>query len=200
MFTKNIALTVLALTGFAAFTSISTLAVFTDQDTVTGNLFATGTINLTTDKSSALVTMPSGMMPGDSTTGALVVANASGSSALRYSITGTATNADTKVLKDALVLTVKTIDVTTPGTPCDDFDGTQIYAGDLDNDSPNTSTPGKLVGDPAQGAQTGDRALAVDGSETLCFRVALPLAASDSVKSATTTGTFTFDSEQTVNN
>jgi len=102
--------------------------------------------------------------------------------------------ADGKALKDQLVLTVKTIDVTTPGTPCDNFDGTQLYTGDLD------STAGKLVGDNTQGSQAGDRSLNAAANEILCFRAALPLATANAFQAATTTATFTFDSEQTANN
>jgi hypothetical protein len=127
-------------------------------------------------------------------TNSLVIANAAGSAALRYAISATATNSDGKGLKDQLTLVIKTVDVTTPGTPCDNFDGTQLYSGDLD------STAGKLVGDSAQGAQAGDRNLAVGVSETLCFRATLPTTTGNASKSATTTATFTFDAEQTANN
>ena len=78
--------------------------------------------------------------------------------------------------------------------PCDNFDGTQLYSGDLD------STAGKLVGDNTQGAQAGDRALAASGSETLCFRASLASSTGNAYQGATTTATFTFDSEQTANN
>ena len=91
-------------------------------------------------------------------------------------------------------MTIKTIDVTTPGTPCDDFDGTQLYTGDMD------STAGQLVGDSTSGADTGDRVLAASASETLCFRAELPLSTGNSFQGATTTATFNFVSEQTANN
>jgi hypothetical protein len=42
--------------------------------------------------------------------------------------------------------------------------------------------------------------MAVNTSETLCFRVNLPLATGNGFQSATTTATFTFDAEQTANN
>ena len=83
--------------------------------------------------------------------------------------------------------------MTTPGAPCDDFDGTQLYTGDLD------STAGLLVGDATQGAHAGDRVLVASTNETLCFRVELLLAATGP-EGASTPATFTFDAEQTVNN
>ena len=168
------------------------LAVFTDSVSVAGNSFSTGTVDLTATPASAVITF-SGMAPGDSITDDLVVANA-GTLALRYAISSSATNADAKGLKDQLTLTIKTIDVTTPATPCDNFDGTQLYSGDMD------STAGKLVGDNAQGAQSGDRVLAASSSETLCFRALLPTSTGNAFQGAATTVTFTFDAEQTANN
>lgn len=169
-----------------------TLAVFTDQDTVGANTFTAATIGLTTSPTTALITY-SNMQPGDSVTNSITVTN-SGNVQLRYAISSSATNADAKALKDQLVLTVKTVDVTTPGTPCNDFDGTQLYSGDLD------STAGKLVGDSTQGSQAGDRSLNASNNEILCFRASLPLATGNTFQGATTTATFTFDSEQTANN
>ena len=168
------------------------LALFTDTASVGSNTFTTGTVDLTTSPTTALVTF-SNMAPGDTTTQSLVVNNA-GTLAYRYAISSTATNTDAKGLKDQLVLTIKTIDVTTPATPCDNFDGTQLYTGDTD------STAGKLVGDNTSGAQAGDRNLSASASETLCFRVNLPTATGNAFQNATTTVTFTFDAEQTANN
>ena len=167
-------------------------AVFTDSAALGANSFATGSVDITTSPASALFSV-SAMMPGDVTTQPLTVSN-SGNAQLRYAISATATNADTKALKDQLVLTVKTVDVTTPGTPCDNFDGTQVYTGDLDG------TTGALVGSSAQGAQAGDRVLDASANEVLCFRVSLPLATGNTAQGAATTATFTFDAEQTANN
>jgi len=191
MFRKiSLALLGIGLLGMLA--GLSTLAVFTDSAAVDSNSFTTGTVDISTAPTTALVTF-SNMAPGDTVTNSLVATNA-GSLQLRYAITSTATNTDAKGLKDQLVLTIKTIDVTTPGTPCDNFDGTQLYTGDLD------STAGALVGSNAQGSQAGDRTLAAAASETLCFRVDLPLATGNAFQNATTTATLTFDAEQTANN
>lgn len=190
---RKLAVTTVALLAFAGLISTGALALFTDQENVGGNLFTSSKIDITTTPTSAAVTL-SDMLPGDSVTDDIVVANGAGGAALRYAISSTATNADTKALKDALVLTIKTVDVTTPSTPCDNFDGTQLYTGDLDS-----GVGGKLVGDNTAGAQSGDRALGVAGTETLCFKVSLPAAATGPM-SASTTATFTFDAEQTANN
>lgn len=197
--TKRIVAAIVATVAFAVVVSVGTLAVFTDTQTVGPNAFTDSTISLGLGTSSGLVSF-SDMLPGDVVTNPLVLTNATGSSALRYAVSGSATNADGKGLKDQLVLTVKTIDVTTPAVPCDNFDGTSLYAGDLDNAAATAGTLGRLVGDPTQGAQTGDRTLAAAGSETLCFRASLPLTTGNTFKLATTTGTIQFDAEQTTNN
>jgi hypothetical protein len=181
---------VLALSAGA--TAQDVLAVFTGTTSVGANAFTAGAIDIATTPASTALTF-SGIFPGEQVTNSLVVTN-NGNATLRYAISSSATNTDTKGLKDQLVLTIKTIDATTPGVPCDDFDGTQLYTGDLD------STAGKLVGDSAQGAQAGDRSVSVSSSETLCFRVALPSGTAVSFQGATTTATFTFDAEQTANN
>lgn len=180
------------LLAIVSLATVGTLALFTDEDTVAANAFSTGTIALSTSPTSAAVTF-SNMMPGDAVTNPVVVTN-DGSEALRYAVSSTATNADSKALKDQLVLTVRTIDATTPLTPCSDFDGSQLYTGDLD------SGAGLILGSSATGADSGDRALASAASETLCFRVSLPSATGNAFQGAATTATFTFASEQTKNN
>jgi len=189
---KQILLTILAIGLLSLLGGLAGFAVFTDTASIGGNAFTTGTVDISTSPSSALVTY-SNMAPGDSTTQSLTVTNG-GSLQLRYAISSSATNTDAKGLKDQLTLTIKTIDVTTPGTPCDNFDGTQLYTGDLDG------TTGALVGSNAQGAQAGDRTLSASTSETLCFQVLLPSSTGNGYQNATTTATFTFDAEQTANN
>lgn len=169
-----------------------TQAIFTDTEAVDANTFSTGTVDISTSPTTALVTY-SDMAPGDMTTQSLAVSN-DGSLELRYAVTATATNVDSKGLKDQLSLIIKTIDVTTPASPCDDFDGTQLYASDLD------STDGKIVGDSTAGSQAGDRILSASASETLCFRVELPSASGNTYQNASTTATFGFNAEQTANN
>jgi spore coat-associated protein N len=169
-----------------------TMALFTDQETVTA-AFTTGTIDLDAAKIDALVLTTSALMPGDTVTDDVVVEN-DGSAQLRYAMSTSSTNADSKALRDALTLTVKTVDVTTPGTPCDNFDGAStLYNGVL-----GASTA--KFGSAAQGPDTGDRTLNAGANETLCFRISLPSGTDNSYQGATTTTTFTFDAEQTSSN
>jgi len=168
------------------------LALFTDQETVPAT-FTTGSIDLDGVAIDALILTTSAMMPGDTITDDVLVSNI-GTAQLRYAMTTSSTNADAKNLRDVLTLTVKTIDVTTPGTPCNDFDGTSVLAATV------LGASTAAFGSPAAGAQAGDRTLNAAVSETLCFRVSLPSGTGAAYQSATTTTTFTFDAEQTANN
>lgn len=166
------------------------LAVFTSTASVGSNTFSTGTVTISTSPASALVTL-SGMAPGDQVTAPITVTNA-GSLALRYAITSTTTE---NTLAGQLSLTVKS-GVTTCTNAAFGASGTVIYgAGVLGN-----TTAVNLVGNPAQGAQAGDRTLASSANEVLCFNVSLPLATGNAYQNLTTTATFAFQAEQTANN
>jgi spore coat-associated protein N len=165
-------------------TAALSLAIFTDSQSVGANVFTTGTISLGLSPASALLTSAA-MMPGDTVNGSLVVSNA-GTAQLRYAMSSSSTNADGKALRDQISLTIRTL-----GTSCAAFDGTSLFSGALS---------AAAFGNPAQGAQAGDRTLNAASSETLCFRASLPLASGNGYQNATTTTTFTFDAEQTANN
>ena len=172
--------------------SYLTLALFTDQETVDAD-FTTGTIILDAVKIDDLVLTTSGLMPNDTVTDDVVVEN-DGTAELRYAMTTSSTNGDAKNLRSVLTLTVKTIDVSDPGTPCDDFDGTDtLYDGVF-----GASTA--AFGDPTAGDQGADRTLNAGANETLCFRVHLPGTTGNAFQGATMTTTFTFDAEQTSSN
>ena len=168
--------------------AITSLAVFTDTETVTGNSFTTGTVDIAATPAIAVVTMPA-MAPGDQVTAPLTVDNL-GTLDLRYAVTSTTTE-DT--LAAALVLTIKT-GVTTCTNAAWTADGTVEYTGIL-----GTLATSPIIGNIAQGFQAGDRTLAPAGSEILCVNVSLPLAATTGM-GTTTTATLTFDAEQTINN
>jgi spore coat-associated protein N len=175
----------LVAVGALAFGGVTTsLALFTDSQTVSGNAFTTGTISLGLSPATALLTS-SALMPGDTLNGTLVVTN-SGTAQLRYAMSSSSTNADGKGLAAQMTLTVKTL-----GTSCAVFDGTTVYSGALGS---------AAFGSNATGAQAGDRTLSGAASETLCFRASLPLSTGNAYQGAATTTTFTFDAEQTANN
>jgi predicted ribosomally synthesized peptide with SipW-like signal peptide len=170
---------VLSLSVVSLGAGAMSLAIFTDTTTSTGT-FTSGTIDITSSPTVAFTI--SAMMPGDNNTQALTIANA-GTGVFRYSLATVATNA----LGSALTLTVKTV-----GTSCAAFDGTSVLAA--------TALNGAAIGNPAQGADAGDRVLAAATNEVLCFRVGLPLATGNALQGISSAVTFTFDAEQTANN
>jgi spore coat-associated protein N len=182
---KKIAATVAIVGVLAGLGAFGALSIFTSTASVPGNAFTTGTVEISTSPTDTLVTYDN-MAPGDKVTQPLTVSN-DGSLELRYAMTTSADNDDGKGLADQLVLTIKT----KTANPCSTFDGTQLYTGALSSGA---------IGDPGQGADTGDRTLAASTNEVLCFQVELPSDTDDDYQDATTTATFTFDAEQTANN
>lgn len=162
------------------------LALFTDDAVVDNNSFTAGTIVLTTSPTSALFNVTA-MMPGDENFGQLTVTNG-GTGSLRYSMTTSATNPDTKNLAGELELVVRE---KAAGTCAADFTGAVVVS--------TTALDSAEFGDATPGQDTGDRVLA-SGSEVLCFRVTLPTSAGNTYQGATTVATFTFEAEQTANN
>jgi predicted ribosomally synthesized peptide with SipW-like signal peptide len=190
--TRRITLLVIAAAATLALgAGRMSLAIFTDQETVDGT-FSSGSIDLNAAAIDGLTLTTSAMMPGDSVTDDVVVQN-DGTAQLRYAMSTASTNVDTKNLRGVLTLTVKTVDVTTPGVPCDNFDGTTVLAATVLG--ANTAK----FGDATTGFQSGDRTLNAASSETLCFRVTLPSGTGNAYQGASTTTTFTFDAEQTAN-
>jgi len=159
------------------------LAQFTDSDTSTWS-FTAGSIDI--DSETTVGAAVTGIMPGDSVTDDLVVANA-GTQPLRYAMTTVAT----VPLGAALTLEVRAVDLDNVG--CGSFDGAVIVPA-------GTTLNGAAFGSATQGPDAGDRFLAGNTNETLCFRATLPLGASTTLQGATSNVTFTFLAEQTVNN
>ena len=183
LLTATIALSI-ASVGAGAYT----MAIFTSTATNGSNAFTVGTLGIGLSPASALISL-SPMVPGDvAPMGTLTVTNG-GNTTLRYAMTTAATNADAKGLRDQMTLIIKTKDTNTAG--CANFNGTQLYSGTLASGA---------FGDPTVGSQVGDRTLAGSASEVLCFQAALPIATTIAFQGATTTATFTFAAEQTVNN
>ena len=132
------ALLALALLSGSLGAGALSLAYFTDTQAVTGNAFATGTINISTTPATALFGI-SNMMPGDTTTQSLLVQNA-GTGSLRYAM---ATSVVTgPALAGQLELTVRTL-----GTSCAAFDGTTVVA--------TGALSAAAIGSNAQGPQAG---------------------------------------------
>jgi len=86
---KRILVTLVAIGLLSMVGGLAGFAVFTDTASVGSNTFTTGTVDISTSPTTALVTF-SNMAPGDSVTNGITVTNA-GSLALRYAITSTTT-------------------------------------------------------------------------------------------------------------
>lgn len=187
---RKLAATVVVLALLVSVLTVGVLAVFTDTQSVASNTFSTGTIDISTSPTTALISF-SNMLPGDQVTAPITVSN-DGSDTLRYAVTSTTTE---NVLAAQLDLTIKT-GVTTCTNAGFGTDGTAIYgAADL-----GSTTGVNVIGNPTQGAQAGDRPLATSGSEVLCFNAVLPLSTGNAYQNLTTTATFAFQAEQTRNN
>ena len=168
-------------------------ALFTEDEAAGENIFTTGTVDISTSPATAVVALDD-LVPGDSTTQVLDVHNA-GTAQLRYSLKSTTTE---NVLAGQLDLTIWDEAVEADaGTTCSGtVPGTVLYGpGDL-----GSSTGTNLVGNPSQGNQTGDRILAANIHDYLCFKVSLPIGTGDAFQGLTTTSTFDFHAEQTANN
>jgi len=187
---QKLGATIVVSAALVAFLSLSVMALFTDTASVPANLFTTGTVDISTSPTTALVTF-SGMAPGDQVTAPVTVNNA-GTLQLRYAVTSTTTE-DT--LAGQLDLTIKS-GVTTCTNAGFAADGTVVYAtGDLG------STAGvNVIGNPAQGGQGGDRTLNASASEVLCVNVSLPSSTGNTYQGLSTTATLAFQAEQTSNN
>jgi streptogramin lyase len=181
------AVTVLAVAA-SGLTGVMTSAYFNGSAVSTANTFTSGAVNLTATPATSAITM-AGMTPGDKVTAPITVTN-TGSLNQRYSMSSVTTE---NLLAAQLELTIKT-GVSTCTNAGFGSDGTSIYsAGDL-----GTVTGTKVIGDALQGAQAGDRNLAVSASEVLCAQVVLPTTTATTFQVRTTTATFTFNAEQVV--
>lgn len=170
----------------AAFPFVS-LGLFTDAPTVGSNTFSSGTIDITTSPTSALLSL-SGLFPGDRVVAELTVTN-NGTGALRYAMSTSVTES---VLSAALNTKLKSGLTTCNAANMDDATlGTTVFSGFLN---------GAGFGNSAAGAHTGDRTLAAAANEKLCFSVDLATSAANTLQGISSTATFTFSAEQTKNN
>ena len=170
-----------------------TAALFTDTQAVGANTFTTGTLDLTAAPATAIVTF-SGMAPGSTTVGAVTVTNG-GSLQMRYAISSVTTENTLAGLID-LTIWDEAAESVVDGS-CDANAPASVLYGPADL---GTTSGINLVGDPATGAQAGDRVLNNSANEVLCFKAELPLATSNAAQGLTSTATLNFQAEQTANN
>lgn len=173
----------------------ATGAIFTDTASVGSNAFSTGDVEVTTSVTSDLVSFSSPkMLPGDSVVDTVTVTNG-GTVEMRYAVKS-ATTEDTLAAQLDLVVWDETAEADADTACAATPPATTLYAANNLGSVAGTN----IVGNPAQGAQTGDQTLAASATQQLCFKVSLPLATDITYENLTTTATFTFQAEQTANN
>lgn len=188
---RVILMLLMGLSVLSSAISGGTMATFTTTASNVAASFTAGTLVITTDRPSSAIFTVTNMKPGDATSVDLRVENLDPESvSFRYAMTIAATNPDGKAARQGLVLTVKD-DVCANGAAATLYSGTFF-----DPAAPAYNSEMKVFGDPASGAQAGDRALTNGASEYLCLRVSLPVTTGNALQGATTTATFTLYAEQ----
>jgi spore coat-associated protein N len=162
-----------------------TFATFTDSGTASST-FTAGTVDLLVsaeaDDDYAFTSIEmSNMKPGDVKYAPLTLANA-GTLGFTYTMATTATNADSKGLRDQLTLGVRKV---ANAAACDSAGVGYLASVDI------LTVTGAL----SAGA-IASRSLTAGASEVACFEVKLPVASGDAFQAATTTATFTFSATQ----
>lgn len=181
---KNLRI-VAALGTLSAAVWAGTFATFTDSAT-SASTFTAGTVDLlvggaASDAYAFTSLEMSNMKPSDVKYAPLAITNP-GTLGFTYTMATTATNADTKGLRDQLQLGAK---VVANAAACDSAGAG--YA---------ASTTTVIAEGALSAAAITSRALAAAGGETLCVKVQLPTATGDTFQAATTTATFTFSATQ----
>jgi hypothetical protein len=156
----------------------TTLATLSTTVGAAANGFSAGTVHIADSLGAGTTLSMSDLVAGDNFDTDLIVANG-GTLDVRYALTTTISGS--AALADELQLTVRTRTT----NPCASRDGSTLYSGDLS---------AAALGDPAHGAQAGDRVLASSTNETLCFEIELPTSAT--LQGANVGATFHIDAEQ----
>jgi spore coat-associated protein N len=185
---------VLALLGLSRGGALPSAALLTASSSVGSSTISTGAVSLglTNGADSGTWTGAISLVPGGVTYQRLTVTNLD-SVDLRYATTATSTS-DT--LASALDMGVVVLAAGT--TTCDATTYADSTPASVTSTLPFGSTAGtKVIGDPAPGAQIGDRVLAGSASENLCLQVTFPFGArlGHAGRGLTATTTFTFSAE-----
>jgi hypothetical protein len=158
----------LAAVGIGTASSLPSTARFTDTESTAGAPVSSGSVVLTTSggASSGSWLGSVSLAPGASAYQGLLVTNA-GSLRLRYAVTATSTAA----LAATLEVDVRALPA---ATTCSSATYASGSAASTATTSFGTASGVDLVGDPAAGAQAGDRELAAGAAERLCLKVTFP--------------------------
>jgi hypothetical protein len=134
-----------------------------------------------------------GLAPGEAVRSQELILN-DDSKPLRYALSSATLDEDGKGIHHILRVTIRTADLASGSTPpCDRFDGPTLYQGPLGSESAG-------FGDLRTGGQPGDRVLAPEEAETLCFEVTMSLSAGNEYQGASASTTWTIAAEQEASN
>ena len=198
--TKWILVALIAVGLLAAMIGTASRAIWTSSVDVDANDFTTGSVTIGTIPATNALNLTLAK-PGDTTGPVAIQVQNTGSLNFIYSVS--AASSPATALDTEMDLEVRLNDATvggdaTPGTPCDEFDGTRLHL----SGGPGDLVPagGLIIGDSAVGNQGtpggGDRTLNASTNEDLCFKVTLPTNAPNTAQGLTTVVTFTFWAEQ----
>jgi spore coat-associated protein N len=178
--------------GLVGITSLTTSAIFTDNDSVSGGGFTTGTVDVSVAASETFLRVDS-MVPGDVAYQPLTVHN-DGSLGYRYAMEKSFEDVNAP-LSEQLQLAVYAVPDEASCT-ADGVSGLQP----LRAPAPIAADGAVLLGDSATGPQDGDRLVVATATDVLCFGLYLPLETGDAFQSSSTTLGLTVLAEQSAHN
>jgi spore coat-associated protein N len=174
---------------------IATGAIYTDEESMGNSSFTSGTVDIaaaTDGGGTSTLFAIDAMAPGDVVYRSLTVNN-QGTLGLRYSLTGSADDADGRGLNTKLQFTVRPM---AGSESCNDsLAATEgpLYTGAIGEGT-------LLFGSPAAEISAGDRGVVAGGSDRLCVTAFLPNDTDNTFEGARTQLTLVFNAEQTANN
>jgi spore coat-associated protein N len=179
--------------GLVGITSLTTSAVFTDNDAVSGGGFTTGTVDVTLEASPETFLRVDSMVPGDVVYQPLTVRN-DGSLQYRYAVEKSFEDV-TAPLSTQLQLAVYAV-ADAAACTADGVRGLEP----LRAPAPVAAGGPVLLGDPATGQQDGDRLVVSTDDDVLCFGLYLPLSTGDEFQASAMTLGLKVWAEQSAHN
>ncbi|GAA2721950.1 TasA family protein [Cellulomonas aerilata] len=179
--------------GLVGVTSLTTSALFTDNDSVSGGGFTTGTVDVGLTAAETFLEVAS-MVPGDAAYQPLTVRN-DGSLGYRYAVEKSFADTGDAALSGQLQLAVYSV-VDEASCTADGVAGLQP----LRAPAPVAADGPVLIGDRTTGGQAGDRLVVATDVDVLCFGLYLPPETDNTFQNASTTLGLTVWAEQSAHN
>ncbi|WP_407344777.1 TasA family protein [Pengzhenrongella phosphoraccumulans] len=186
-------------------TSLTTSALFTDNDAADSNLFTTGSVNIANLPAATILTSDN-LAPGDNVWGPVTVSN-DGSLALRYAVNyavaDKTTGTDGALLSSQLGVT---IDKVADTAACSPVDGPAVGSVHLATVAAGEAklVPTDIIGTTGVGKSTGANTeleiLANGKADVLCVGLHMSIDAGNQYQKTSANLTLTFNAEQTAHN